>query len=159
MTTRVLFICMGNICRSPLAEAMFRSLAEQRGAAGRFEIDSAGTTGYHAGEPPDLRMRAVASRLGLQLGGTARQVTTRDFQTFDYLLCMDEENRERTLAMGAPPEKVRLLLESDPDAEMVEVPDPYYGGEEGFDLVFRLVESACSALLDELLAGDTARPS
>ncbi len=159
MTTRILFICMGNICRSPLAECMFRDLAGVRGVEDRFEIDSAGTTSYHVGDPPDQRVRAVAKRNGLVVDGAARQVHERDFETFDHLICMDEDNREQILARGAPQEKVRLLLEIDPNTPMAEVPDPYYGEGDGFELVHRLVKSACAALLDELLADETARRS
>lgn len=155
MKRRILFICMGNICRSPLAENMFRHLAEQRSASELFEIDSAGTIDYHAGASPDARMIATANKRGLKMTGKARRVVPADFTRFDYLICMDEDNREDILAMGAPLEKVRLLLECDPSATICEVPDPYYGGEDGFETVYRLAESACAALLDELLANNT----
>lgn len=147
----VLFICMGNICRSPLAEGIFRHKVEQRGASDRFFIDSAGTGGWHVGAPPDERMQVVAAEHGIALDSAARQVDRDDFSRFHHLLCADEDNREDLLGMGAPPKRVRLLLECDPAAPMIEVPDPYYGGADGFQLVYRLVESACEALAREML--------
>ena len=143
---------MGNICRSPIAENVFRHKAEQRGVANRFEIDSAGTGGWHAGEPPDPRAHHIVTSNGIKVTGTARQIRREDFQQFDLLLCMDNENRQYLLAQGAPRDKVRLLLECDPKAGCREVPDPYYGGSDGFQRVFQLIDSACDALLDELLA-------
>lgn len=148
----VLFICMGNICRSPLAEGLFRFKANQRGVVDRFDIDSAGTGGWHAGELPDHRMRATAQKYGVPLTSRARQVSRDDFQRFHHLICMDHDNRRNVLAMNAPADRVKLLLEFDPAAPVREVPDPYYGGEEGFETVYRLVNSACDALLDQLLA-------
>jgi protein-tyrosine phosphatase len=152
--TAILFVCMGNLCRSPLAEGVFRHKAAERGVSNRFHIESAGTGGWHAGEPPDHRVREVATRNGVTLDGTARQITRHDFKRFDHILCMDEDNREDLLAMGVPREKLRLLLECDRNASMHEVPDPYYGGTDGFELVYRLVDAACDALLDALLAED-----
>ena len=148
---KILFICMGNICRSPLAECLFRHKAEQRGVADRFFIDSAGTGGWHAGNRPDSRMRQCAKARNVNVDGRARQVRQQDFSHFDYLICMDEDNRENLLDMGAPPHKVHLLLEFNPDAPVREVPDPYYGGMEGFDTVYDLVDAACDALLDAFL--------
>lgn len=159
MTTSILFICMGNICRSPLAEGIFRQLAEQRGVADQFEIDSAGTTGYHSGEPADPRMQAVARANNVVLTSRARRVDKDDFKQFDHLICMDDDNREDVLAMGASPDRVRLLLEIDPNCDICEVPDPYYGGDDGFQTVYRLVRSACEALLDELMTGRAAPQS
>lgn len=148
----VLFVCMGNICRSPLAEGLFRHKARTRGAGGRFVIDSAGTGGWHVGERADGRVREVASRHGVDLDGRSRQVTAEDFGRFDLLVCMDKENRRHLAQLGAPAAKLRLLLECDPAATVREVPDPYYGGRRGFETVYGLVDSACEALLDELLA-------
>jgi protein-tyrosine phosphatase len=150
--TRLCFVCMGNICRSPLAANVFRHKARLRGVEDHFEVESAGTGGWHAGEPPDVRARRTASAHGVPMNGTARQIKPTDFDRFDLLLCMDDENREHLLAMGAPPAKVRLLLACDPQATCREVPDPYYGGPDGFETVYQLVDSACDALLDELLA-------
>lgn len=149
--TSVLFICMGNLCRSPLAENVFRHHAETRGALRFFDIDSAGTGHWHVGEEPDPRIRAIGQDHGVTVTGTGRQVKRRDFARFDYLICMDEDNRQDILDRGAPKERVHLLLDFLPDAPMIEVPDPYYGGRDGFELVFELVDSACAALLDKLL--------
>ena len=146
----ILFVCMGNICRSPLAANVFRYKIKQRGVENRFTVDSAGTGGWHAGELPDPRVRRVAAAKGVPMTGTARQSRREDFQRFDLLLCMDDENREHLLAMGAPPEKVRLLLELDSSAECREVPDPYYGDDEDFDDVVRICLSACEPLLARL---------
>jgi protein-tyrosine phosphatase len=148
---RILMICMGNICRSPLAECVLRHKVKQRGVEHLFHIESAGTGGWHAGEPPDPRVRRLASRHGIEMTCTARQVATEDFTRFDLLLCMDLDNREHILRMGAPREKTQLLLELDPRATVREVPDPYYGGADGFELVYRLVDSACDSLLAKLL--------
>jgi protein-tyrosine phosphatase len=149
--TRVLFVCMGNICRSPTAEAVMRSLVEERGLDGDVEVDSAGTTRYHAGDRPDSRAVAAAARRGVAVSGRARQVTPADFAQFDLLVAMDEENR-RDLLRVAPPgteHKVRRLAD-------VDVPDPYYGGPHGFDHVLDLVEAACRGLLDEVRAAGAA---
>jgi len=148
---KLCFVCMGNICRSPLAAAVFRHKAAQRGVGNQFIIDSAGTGGWHAGEPPDPRVRRVAAAHGVPMSGVARQVRNNDFNDFDLLLCMDESNRDHLLEMGGPPNKVRLLLACDPRSNCREVPDPYYGGQEGFETVYHLVDSACAALLEELL--------
>jgi protein-tyrosine phosphatase len=149
---KVLMVCMGNICRSPLAECVFRHKARQRGMEDVFHVDSAGTGGWHAGEPPDPRVRRIAAGRGIELTGMARQISPEDFTHFDHIICMDEENRERVLHMGAPPEKVRLLLDALPAEPVREVPDPYYGCLDGFEEVFRLVDDACEALLNEMLS-------
>ncbi len=150
--TSVLFVCMGNICRSPLAEGAFLHKLDQRGLTDRFLVDSAGTGQWHAGERPDRRAQAIAKRHGIVLISRARQVTTEDFDRFDHLICMDEANREQLENWGAPQHKLQLLLEADPNCQLQEVPDPYYGGGDGFQTVFRLIDSACDALLDQLLA-------
>ena len=151
--TGVLFVCTGNICRSPLAEGIFRHRANQGGAVNQFRIDSAGTGDWHVGEAPDRRVQAVAAEHGLVLTGRARQVTERDLSTFDHLICMDESHRRQLLDWGAPSGKLRLLLDVDATTAVREVPDPYYGGPDGFETVYALIESACDALLAELLAG------
>lgn len=150
--TSILFVCMGNICRSPLAEGLFRYKANRDDVASRFEIDSAGTGGWHVGELPDPRMRSVAEKHGVTLTSRARQVHREDFRRFDLIVCMDADNRGHLLDMGAPTDKVSLLLEYDPRGRLRDVPDPYYGGAEGFDQVFRLVDAACEALLAKLTA-------
>jgi protein-tyrosine phosphatase len=149
---RILMICMGNICRSPLAEGVFRALMHEREVADRFELDSCGTGGWHAGEPADPRMREVADRHGVALESRARQIRAEDLEYFDYLVCMDEDNRQHVLNLGAPAARVSLLLEHHPASTLAEVPDPYYGGEDGFEFVYRLVEPACRALLEQALA-------
>ncbi len=148
----VLFVCMGNICRSPLAEGVFLPKTQRRGVAGLFMVDSAGTGGWHAGDRADPRAREIARHHGVTLEGTARQVIREDFDRFDHLICMDNDNRSDLLDAGAPPEKVRLLLEFDPGLEVREVPDPYYGGPDGFQKIYTLIERGCEALLDDLLA-------
>ncbi len=148
----VLFVCMGNICRSPLAEAIFLRRAELREVADRFVVDSAGTGGWHVGERPDPRAREVAARNGIVLEGHARRVGAGDFRRFHHLICMDDNNRRELERLGAPGERVRLLLEVDPTTPMREVPDPYYGGAGGFDAAYALIDSACEALLDDLVA-------
>ena len=125
--------------------------AAQRGVSGRFTVESAGTGAWHAGELPDPRVRAVATAHQIVLPSRARAVTPDDLTRFDYLICMDEDNREFLLEMGAGEESLSLLLEYAPALQIIEVPDPYYGGPEGFETVYRLVDSACEALLDQLL--------
>lgn len=152
--TRVLFVCMGNICRSPLAEGVFRSLVRARGIEDHYRIDSAGTGGWHAGEAPDIRSIEVASRNGVELEGVARQVRPADFAEFDWVIAMDRQNL-RDLRPFAPSPKdrsarIHLLREFDPDPGDQEVPDPYYGGPDGFDRVYAMVSRSCVALLDRL---------
>ena len=148
----ILFVCMGNICRSPTAEGVFRYHAEQAGHAERLRIDSAGTHAYHTGEPPDRRARAAAERRGMSLEGIqARRVIAEDFELFDFIIAMDEDNLER-LRQEAPAEhqaKLRLFLEFGDSSER-EVPDPYYGGTAGFERVLDLVEEASRGLLGTL---------
>ena len=143
---------MGNICRSPTAEGVFRYHAEQAGQTERLHIDSAGTHAYHTGEPPDRRARAAAERRGMSLEGIrARRVTVEDFERFDFIIAMDEDNLER-LRHEAPEEyqaKLRLFLEFGESTER-EVPDPYYGGSAGFERVLDLVEEASRGLLGTL---------
>jgi protein-tyrosine phosphatase len=159
---RILFVCMGNICRSPTAEAVMRSLLRAEGLERAVEIDSAGTGGWHAGDPPDSRATAAARARDIVLEGAARAVTDEDFERFDLLLAMDREN-ERDLLARAPDDearaKVRLLREFDPEsvaAGDLDVPDPYYGGPHWFDRVLDLVEAACRGLLDEVRSAGAA---
>ncbi len=148
----VLFICMGNICRSPLAEGVFLSKIQRRGVADRVLVESAGTGGWHVGHRADPRVREVARHYGVSLDSTARQVIRADFDRFDHLICMDNDNRSDLLDAGAPPDRVRLLLELDPGLKVREVPDPYYGGADGFQRIYTLIERGCEALLDDLVA-------
>jgi protein-tyrosine phosphatase len=157
--TRLLFVCLGNICRSPTAEGVMRSLVEEAGLQGSVELDSAGTGAWHVGSPPDARAVAAADARGITLEGSARQVRADDFDDFDLVLAMDRQNlRElRQLADGDRGRaKVRLLREFDPDSdgEALEVPDPYYGAAGGFDEVLDLVQAACAALLARIDAGE-----
>ncbi len=152
--TRVLFVCLGNICRSPLAEAVFRRQVGERGVEQRFEIDSAGTSAYHAGSPPDARSAQVARARGVEVSGSARQLAADDLRRFDYIVAMDAENlaeieRLRTRAGGAA--RVHRLREWDPRQDGSDVPDPYYGGARGFEEVHDIVERSCAALLDHLM--------
>jgi protein-tyrosine phosphatase len=153
-------VCMGNICRSPTAEGVMRSLVREAGLEDRIEIDSAGTGGWHAGEPPDRRATEAARRRGVTLAGAARQVVPEDFERFDLLVAMDRENLRGLLAVAPDEEaaaKVRLLREFDLEADGdLDVPDPYYGGERGFDTVLDHVQAACRGLLGELRAADRA---
>lgn len=152
--TSLLFVCLGNICRSPLAEAIFLHLAEQRAASDRFQVDSCGLGSWHVGERPDPRAAEVARRHGVRLDSVARQLApARDFQRFDMLLAMDRANLRGLLDAGAPPRKVHLLRSFDPAVReaMPEVPDPYYGGNDGFETVYRMLHAACNGLLDHLL--------
>jgi protein-tyrosine phosphatase len=158
---RVLFVCLGNICRSPTAEGVMRALVRDAGLEGRIEVDSAGTGSWHVGEPPDARATRVARGRGIELGGAARQVAPGDFEEFDLILAMDSENL-RNLQRLAPDEaaraKVRLLREfegragSQSSTGDLDVPDPYYGGPGGFEEVLDVVHAACTLLLQWLLA-------
>jgi low molecular weight protein-tyrosine phosphatase len=152
---RLLFVCWGNICRSPTAEAVMRRMAEDAGLSGLVEIDSAGTSAEHLGDPPDRRAVAEADRRGLDLRSQrARRIRPDDWERFDLLLVADVPV-ERALLRQAPPEadlsKVRRMTDFGPDAGTIdEVPDPYYGGEDGFELVYEVVERACGGLLDHV---------
>ena len=165
---RVLFVCLGNICRSPLAEGVFLHLAREAGVEDRFEVDSAGTGDWHVGERPDPRAAAVAEKHGVHLPSVARQVEPRDFERFDYIVAMDRENLW-TLERLAKERRVRgtrarihLLRVDDPDREhgddRHDVPDPYYGGAAGFDHALDLIEAAARGLLADL-TGEKKRPA
>ncbi|MDP6478690.1 MAG: low molecular weight protein-tyrosine-phosphatase [Phycisphaerales bacterium] len=150
-TIRVLFVCMGNICRSPMAEALFRHHAEAEGVMHRFEVDSAGTDDWHVGESPDARMTEVASSRNVHLSGAARQLNASDLKRFDHVLCMDSGNLRSTKRLGSGPAVVELVLSYHSDAVDLDVPDPYYGGAEGFDRVFGLLDTSCRNLMRSLL--------
>ncbi len=149
----VLFVCMGNICRSPTAHGVFRKLVIDAGLIDAVEIDSAGTHAYHLGKPPDQRAQQTAHERGVDIGDLrARQATAGDFHRYDYVLAMDHYNVE-CLAAICPPgleSKLRLLMDFVPDQGIREVPDPYYGGQFGFDQVFDMVEAASRGLLADL---------
>ncbi len=149
----VLFVCMGNICRSPTAQGVFRKLLETEGLGTVIGTDSAGTHAYHAGNPPDQRAQETALRRGIDLSDLrARVVTPEDFSKFDYVLAMDRDNFEDLSAIcphGAEP-KLRLFMEFAPQLRMWEVPDPYYGAAGGFERVFDLVGAASAGLLADI---------
>lgn len=155
MPERIVFVCLGNICRSPIAEVVMRRLVEEAGIADRVELASAGTGDWHVGEPADPRTVAILAAHGYD--GTAhraRQFTTADFDAADLIVAMDDSN-VAALRRIAPPggmAKVRLLLSYVADATDREVPDPWYGGDDGFEVALSLVEQGCRGLLDELLA-------
>jgi protein-tyrosine phosphatase len=155
---RILFVCMGNICRSPTAEGVMRSLLREQGLEDRIEVESAGTGGWHAGEPPDARATEAARLRGVELAGAARQIRPEDFERFDLIVAMDRENLRGILAIApdeAAANRVRLLREFDPEAAGdLDVPDPYYGGDRGFETVLDQVQAACRGLLGDLRAAD-----
>ena len=148
MAKSVLFVCMGNICRSPTAEGVFRKLVSNAGRSAEFEIDSAGTIGYHAGNPADSRMRSAAEERGYRLDSIARQIKLVDFQRFELIVTMDDANYWDVCDMnhGSGAEVVRMCDFCE-EHEETEVPDPYYGGEAGFQRVIDILEDACSNLL------------
>ena len=152
MTQKVLFVCLGNICRSPLAEGVFRHLVRERGLEDSIEIDSAGTGGWHVGESPDPRSIQIAARHGVSLDGQrARRVAEADFADFDWVIAMDADNVDDLQAVAPAGSRARVhrLRDFDPEGQG-DVPDPYYGGPQGFDLVYAMVERSCRVLLDRV---------
>lgn len=152
---RILFVCLGNICRSPAAEEVFRQLVEQRGLQPFFEVDSAGTGNYHVGELPDQRMRVHARRRGYELTHRCRQIAGDDFRRFDVIVAMDAANADDLHRMAPTPEAARKVVMMGDYIRLQHghydyVPDPYYEGSEGFELVLDLLEDACECLLDSL---------
>jgi len=150
---RVLFVCLGNICRSPTAEGVMYHLLAERGLEGAVEVDSAGTIAYHAGEGADPRMQRAAAERGYSLDSISRQVEPEDFEAFDLVVAMDRSNREDLEAMAPDGTfgKVRLLSDFLSDGAPADVPDPYWGGAKGFGRVIDLIEEACPRILEELL--------
>lgn len=156
MKIKVLFVCLGNICRSPAAEGVLQLLVEERKLSHRFEIDSAGTYSGHRGQLPDPRMRRHASRRGYNLTHRARPITIDDFEDFDIIVAMDESNRRTLMHLAASPEQqAKIVMMGDYIVKLRAhydyVPDPYYEGAEGFELVLDLLEDACSNLLEEII--------
>lgn len=153
---RILFVCLGNICRSPAAHGVMERLVEERGVADRFEIDSAGLYGGHAGDLPDSRMRAHARRRGLELTHRSRQVRESDFDHFDIIVAMDDSNYDRLKAMAPTPDDDKKIVKmadfftQHPWADCV--PDPYYDGAQGFENALDLIEDGCFTLLKQISA-------
>lgn len=155
MTQKLLFVCLGNICRSPAAEGVFLHLIEEQGLSDHFVVDSAGTGSWHVGNKADSRMRAAAERRGIHLPSRARQIELDDFSRFDLVLTMDSDNLRNVQSLAKEAGNnatatIRPMLSYARSTELSDVPDPYYGGEQGFEHVLDLLEDACSALLDEL---------
>lgn len=150
---KVLFVCMGNICRSPTAEGVFRHLVKQQNLEHMIETDSAGTHAYHVGEPPDHRAQLTADGRGIDLSDLrARRATSSDFEEFDYVLAMDKDNYSilKSISPAGFESRLKLFLGFAPQLKTKEVPDPYYGGDKGFDAVFDMVEVASQGLLNDI---------
>lgn len=161
MPYTLLFVCLGNICRSPAAENIMNHLIEQAGLSGQITCDSAGTSSYHIGSPPDRRMTIAASQRKIALRGSARQFTKADFERFDLILAMDRDNYAEICALdpsGRFRNKVRLMCEFCTQHMLQEVPDPYYGGTEGFNQVIDLLLDACQGLLDDVVKQIPVKP-
>jgi len=151
----VLFVCMGNICRSPTAQAVFEQTVKNRGLADQISVDSAGTHAYHIGEQPDGRSQSAALDRGIDMSAQhARRVEVADFELFDYVIAMDKSNYKdlKQLASPAQRKKLHLFLDFSRDWDVTEVPDPYFGGSHGFERVLDMVESASEGLLEDILA-------
>jgi protein-tyrosine phosphatase len=151
---RVLFVCLGNICRSPLADGVFDAIVHEHGQSEKIFVDSAGTSGWHVGNPPDKRMRQTAAHHGVSIGHLeGRQFVEADLENFDYIFAMDKSNLDDILALDATGKlghKVRLFREFDPEPGDYQVPDPYYGGPEGFEEVFQMVERTSRMLFHRI---------
>jgi protein-tyrosine phosphatase len=155
--TKILFVCLGNICRSPAAENIMNYLVTKNGKSDLIQCDSAGTANYHTGKPPDRRMQAAAAKRNIPMIGSARQFTKADFTTFDLILAMDRENYHNILALdpqGQYRDKVKMMCDSASHYPDKEVPDPYYGGADGFDYVIDLLTDACGGLISYLQPPD-----
>lgn len=150
MKTKILMVCLGNICRSPLAEGILASKLDPT----KFQVDSAGTAGYHVGNLPDRRSIATAKQHGLDISyQRSRKFVKNDFQTFDYIFAMDESNYDNILALAETTEdraKVHLILNQISPNSNAEVPDPYYGGDQGFENVYQMLDKACSIFAEKL---------
>jgi len=157
MTYKLLFVCLGNICRSPSAENIMNHLIENRGLQGKISCDSAGTSSYHIGSPPDRRMASTLKARGLPTQGQARQFTFQDFLNFDLILAMDNSNYQDILSQdrqGLYRSKVKLICDFATHHSLKEVPDPYYGGPAGFETVVDLLLDSCEGLLNHILHAD-----
>ncbi len=152
---KILMVCLGNICRSPMADGMMRQIVKERNMD--VEVDGAGTASYHVGDPPDRRMQATALEHGVDISYLrARQFVAEDFDRFDIIYAMDRSNYNNITALGTPDQigKVKMLLDEIHPGKRLEVPDPYYGGDEGFEAVFQMVKSACETIADKIESGE-----
>lgn len=158
---KVLFVCSGNICRSPLAEAIFVHGAAESGAASRFVVDSAGTHDYHEGDRADPRTRRVGAMHGIEVTSIAREVRPSDFEDFDLILAMDRGHRRELLARSPVPHrhKVEMMRSYDAPGADPDVPDPYYGGFDGFEEMYEILSACCANLLESLLSRTEASAS
>ncbi len=150
---RVLFVCLGNICRSPMAEAVFNSSVEKTGLSGLIDSDSAGTSDYHIGEPPDSRTMDIVRKYQLKLDHQGRQFTTNDFDKFDYIMAMDQNNLsniKRLLPSSMPDDKVFLMRDFDNKDDTKDVPDPYWSEADGFEEVYQILLRSCQNFIDFL---------
>lgn len=149
---KVLFVCLGNICRSPMAEGVFKYLVEKENLENKIEIDSAGTAAYHVGNSPDTRMRDVAASHGILLTSKAREITPLDLRDFDYIIAMDQSNFDNILLLdkGETTAKVVMMREFDSDPEDGNVPDPYYGGLDGFEKVYQILMRSNLTFLEKI---------
>ncbi len=152
---RIVFVCLGNICRSPLAEVVVRGQAEKRGLAHQFEFASAGTGDWHVGGSADVRSAAIAQKYGLDLSQhRAQQITASKLSQWDWFVAMDADNRESLLAMGVPAERLLMMRQFESDSDMIaDVPDPYYGGAHGFEDAYHMLKANADALLDYFIKG------
>ncbi len=154
---KIFFVCQGNIIRSPLAENIFRHMTEERGLSGKYQLDSSGTSAYHAGEEPDSRMRQVAAKHGYVYTGRAKQFWRDDLNEQDLIIVMDNNNRRIIESMAVDEtqsEKIHMMREFDPQGNgELDVPDPYYGGPEGFEETFQIIKRSCEGLLEVLESG------
>mgnify|MGYP001988601708 CR=1 FL=1 len=149
----ILFVCMGNICRSPSAEAVMNGIIKNNNLQALVKCDSAGTIGYHEGDPADQRMKMFASKRGYDLTSIARQIRHEDLQTFDYIITMDKDNYDDVTALdstGEYSDKITMMTDYAKAIKTNSVPDPYYGGSNGFELVLDLLEDSCEGLLDHI---------
>lgn len=157
MKTKILFVCLGNICRSSSAEAIFKDFVKRKGYEDQFEIDSAGLIGFHEGELPDPRMRQHGARRGYKIDSISRPINYDDFFRFDYIIGMDDTNRSRLKELAPTEEtlaKISIMTDWNKEALLDYIPDPYYGGADGFEMVLDLIESCCEPLLNKILSNN-----